>query len=181
MTRRKSGKSLTVFDCAVLILRRAIFLGILCYCSITQAQVSELTVTTDTYGNWQVVCEIARGGEKSCVMSQQYHAARSGKRLLQANIARVAGGTLMTLILPLGIDLPAGVVLQIDEFEPHTFAIQFCIEEGCFINEILDPGLLELLRKKESAKLTIKLSSGETVHPPFSIRGFLDAYHWLLP
>ncbi|NNC98954.1 MAG: invasion associated locus B family protein [Gammaproteobacteria bacterium] len=133
-------------------------------------------MTTDSYGDWQVICETRRGSEKSCVMRQNYLSATSGERLLEVNIAKTEDGTLMTMILPLGIYIPAGVVLQIDDFEPVRFQISFCTESGCFINEILEHGLLELMRKKISAKLTVEINQGVPVHPPLSISGFLDAY-----
>ena len=76
--------------------------------STASAQDSEITISTKSYGDWQVRCEQQKGADKACVMTQQALVQESGQRLMQANIAKQDGTTKMTLILPLGIYLPAG-------------------------------------------------------------------------
>jgi len=83
------------------------------------------------------------------------------------------------LIFPLGIYLPAGIKIQVDEYDPYQFEIPFCTHEGCFVNAFLDKTLLDQLRKKETAKLFLHATAEKMVEVPFSIKGFLDAYRAL--
>ena len=128
------------------------------------------------YGDWQVQCEFENKKQKSCVMMQKILAQSSKQELIQANIAKIENGTLMTLVFPLGIYLPAGIQIQVEDFAPYKFEIPFCTHEGCFVNAYLDKTLLDQLRKKESAKLLLHASADKVVDVPFSIKGFLDAY-----
>ena len=145
--------------------------------AIEQTNLKETKITTMTYGDWHVRCEVNNGEDKSCVMTQKIVSQPNGQELIQANIAKTDKGTLMTIIFPLGVYLPSGVILQIDDFDPVTYNILFCTHDGCFVNEVLDKNTLNLLRKKNGA--TLKLRAGperEEVTIPFSITGFLDAY-----
>ena len=54
----------------------------------------------------------------------------------------------MTAIFPLGVYLPAGADLQIDDFEKTHFSFEFCTERGCFVNQLLADELVQFLRKK---------------------------------
>ena len=140
------------------------------------AQDSERTITTKAIGDWNVRCEQVNGGEKSCVMMQQSFAKNSGQRVIQSNIAKVDGGSLMSILLPLGIYLPAGAKIQFDKQEPIKLLISFCDRDGCFVNQKLDTKLLGQLNNSKSAKITIEINKGLPIEVPFSVNGFSDAY-----
>ena len=158
---------------------RLIYLLVLMSPAISLAQDSEITISIKTFGDWVVRCEAEKGGEKSCVMTSQRIDQSSGQRIIQANVAKVEKGTQMTILMPLGVYLPANPVLQVEEFEPNEMEISFCSHEGCYINVILDKELLDLLRKKENAKLTMEMAAGQPLDIPFTLKGFLDAYRAL--
>lgn len=101
---------------------------------------------------------------------------KTGREIVQANFAKEDRGTLMTLILPLGVYLIPGVTLDIDDGQSATFPISFCTREGCFVNQLVGDELINSLRKKESATLTFASTATQVVALPFSITGFLDAY-----
>ncbi len=144
--------------------------------SWAQTDVVEVTTKTMRYGDWQVRCEQRNSTAESCVMSLKIVAKDSGTELVQANFAKQEQGTLMTLILPLGIYLPTGVLLDIKDHQKFGFPITFCTRDGCFVNEVVSEETVNLLRKKEQATITIAPVAGQTVELPFSINGFLDAY-----
>ncbi len=153
-----------------------LFISVICFQSITFAQDSVITITTKAIGDWNVRCEQIKGGEKSCVMMQQSFAKSSGQRVIQSNIAKVDGGSLMSILLPLGIYLPAGATIQFDEQKPTKFLISFCDRDGCFVNQKVDKKLLGQLKKSKSAKITIEVNEGQVVDVPFSVNGFTAAF-----
>ena len=140
---------------------------------------SEYKETTRIFGDWQVRCEQNQESGDSCVMMQDLYSKANGQRVLQANFAKISEGTLMTLILPLGIYLPGGVTIQIEDFEEYRFEIMFCSQEGCFVNSLVPPQLLEWMRRKERARLTVLFKPDQPVDLPYSISGFLDAHRSL--
>ena len=96
--------------------------------------------------------------------------------MVQANFAKQGDDTQMSLILPLGIYLPTGVKLDIKEHKAFGYPISFCSRDGCFVNEVITQETVDLLRKKETATLTVAPTRQQTVELPFSLTGFLDAY-----
>lgn len=144
--------------------------------SNVSAQDSEITISTKSYGDWQVRCEQQKGADKVCVMTQQALVQESGQRLMQANIAKQDGTTKMTLILPLGIYLPAGAALQLDEKKHSDLTVVFCTQAGCFVNLDLDKGLRDSISGAESAAISLQPTDGQTVNVPLSVNGFADAH-----
>jgi invasion protein IalB len=139
--------------------------------STVHAQDSEVTVSTKSFGDWQVRCE----QDKICVMQQQAIVQDSGQRLMQVNIAVQDDITKMTLILPLGIYLPGGAVMQIDDKDISELEISFCSQAGCVINQDLDRKWLKSLSDSDAAQVKIEFSPGEVVNVPFSTKGFTAA------
>lgn len=150
--------------------------GICSVAAYGQTDVVETLTKTMRFGDWQVRCEKTGELAETCVMSMKIVAQESGAEIAQANFAKNDDGTLMTVILPLGIYLPAGAVLTIKDHKKFTFPITFCARDGCFINELVSAEAIELLRKKEHASLSFASTNQQTVELPFSIKGFLDAY-----
>jgi invasion protein IalB len=140
------------------------------------AQDSEVTVITKSLEDWQVRCEQAKGAEKSCVMTQQAMMQASGQRLMQANVGKAGDITKMTLILPLGISLPAGAVLEIDEENKTDLVIGFCTQTGCFVNMDLNDKLIRAIGNADAVQVNIQIADGKAVSVPFSAKGFLAAH-----
>jgi invasion protein IalB len=156
-----------------------LLLGVLLSVSATgvaQTSVIETVIKTMRFGDWQVRCEKIGDQIESCVMSFNIIDQKSGTEIGQANFAKNDRGTLMTLVLPLGIYLVPGVTLEVKEYQKFNFPITFCTREGCFVNELVSEEFIDLLRKKEAATLTIGSTATQNVELPFSINGFLDAY-----
>lgn len=130
-------------------------------------------------GDWIVRCEQPAEQEPICVMTQQVNRPQSEEPLLQANFARNNELTLMTLQLPLGVYLPNGVIIQVDDFKPRKFDIHFCTQQGCYVNLTIDPEFVTLLRKKIGAKITVFRTDQNYIQAPMSLTGFFDAYKLL--
>jgi invasion protein IalB len=144
--------------------------------SLAQQEVTQLVTTVSRFGDWSVRCEQRNSNPESCVMNLSIVEQKSGTELVQANVARESGDTMMTLVLPLGIYLPGGVKLTVKDHGEFQFPISFCSRDGCFVNEVLEQSTVDLLRKKEQASLTIAPSKTQVVELPFSLTGFLDAF-----
>lgn len=149
--------------------------GIFSFLSPAMAQDSEVTVSTKGYGDWQVRCEQVKGQSKTCVMSQQALVQNSGQRLMQVNIGETDDGKQMTIILPLGISLPAGAALHLSEDNVKPLVIGFCTQAGCFVNQKLDKNLSDAIAAQESVNVSIETNDGKAIDVPVSSNGFGDA------
>jgi len=143
-----------------------------------QAQEAEVT---GEYEDWIVRCqpapEDAFGAGDLCEMYQQVSEQESQQTVLEAVIGypQDAENPIALFNLPLGMRLPPGVQLQVDDNEAIRFPIQLCLQTGCRANIELEADLLEQLRAGTEVTLTIADPQGRGVELPLSLMGFSDA------
>lgn len=107
----------------------------------------------ETYQDWRLSCQAANGA-KQCSISQQ-QVQQNGQRILAIELQPVkAGGASGVAILPYGLKLAKGVVLQVDE-KPELQSMQFstCLPAGCILPLTFDAGTLSIIRAGETLKL----------------------------
>jgi invasion protein IalB len=142
------------------------------------AEDSEVTISTKGYQDWQLRCEQLRGGSRTCVMTQQALVQESGQKLMQVNIAKQGKNTLMTIILPLGIDLATGVFMLQGDLKDEL-PVAYCAQSGCVVNQRIDAQLLSAWAKEPEVKISIKIVGGQAVSVPFSTKGLTAAHSGL--
>ncbi len=82
----------------------------------------------------------------------------------------------MMIQLPVGLFLPAGVNLQIDEGKPQPLAIQTCDLKGCYAATTLSPDLLGSMKSGKRFAVVFQNLSKENVTLAFGLSGFGDGY-----
>ncbi|MEX0451718.1 invasion associated locus B family protein [Spiribacter sp. 218] len=142
-----------------------------------QAQAS----VTAEHEDWIVRCQDAPddafGADKLCEMYQQVSAQETEQTVLEAVIGYPQGAEqpIALFNLPLGMRLPPGVELQVDDNDAIGFAVQICLSSGCRADIALDGPLVEQMRAGTEATLTIADPQGQRVQLPLSLMGFSDA------
>ncbi len=83
------------------------------------------------------------GAPERCFIVQDIALKESGQRLLQVAVGYPDEGTrpIAIVTVPLGILLPAGVGLAVDDAEGVRFPVQYCIALGCRSQIALDERL----------------------------------------
>ncbi|QGM21211.1 invasion associated locus B family protein [Spiribacter sp. 2438] len=128
--------------------------------------------------DWVVRCqpapEDAFGAGESCEMYQQVSEQETGQTVLETVIGFPPGADQPVALfnLPLGMLLPPGVQLQVNDNEPIRFAVQLCVQSGCRADIVLEPELVEQMRAGSQATLTIADPQGQGVELPLSLMGF---------
>lgn len=79
------------------------------------------------------------------------------------------------MVLPLGIMLPAGVKLSIDNAAPYGAQVRYCTHDGCMAFLTLDDVVLTELRKGRAATLAFQSFAGKDVTLPISLNGITAA------
>ncbi len=129
------------------------------------------------YQDWVGVCADVEGQEV-CEMQQTLTIENETGNvpLFRASVHNVENSLVMQLLFPLGLDLRAGMVLQIDEGEEFTSGFLTCVQEGCLAVFPLDSELLAAMRAGNSAKIGFRpFNTNETLVLELSLSGFTAA------
>ena len=92
---------------------------------------------------------------------------------------RVAGDTRqpMALVqLPLGLNLPAGAKLQVDDGKVSDLQIQTCEQRGCYANSPISPELLAAMKSGKQLKVSFQNLAKESISIPMPLADFAAAY-----
>jgi len=78
--------------------------------------------------------------------------------------------------LPLGLNLPGGAKLQVDDGKTAELQIQTCENRGCYAAVPISPDLLTALRSGKQLKVSFQNLSKETITIPMPLTDFATAY-----
>jgi invasion protein IalB len=97
---------------------------------------------------WVARCaSVSRDAPLECVAEQTAVLTKTGQLIMLINV-RVPGDThqpVAIIQLPLGLNLPAGAKLQIDDGKTTELEIQTCEQRGCYANAPISPDLLSAM------------------------------------
>ncbi|MGL9618288.1 invasion associated locus B family protein [Bradyrhizobium sp. U531] len=128
---------------------------------------------------WIVRCTSAsRDAALECAMEQNAVLTKTGQTVVLINI-RIAPDTrtpIALLQLPLGLNLPVGAKLQVDEGKTVDLQIQTCENRGCYASTPLAADLLAALRSGKQLKVSFQNMAKETIAIPMPLGDFAAAY-----
>jgi len=78
--------------------------------------------------------------------------------------------------LPLGLNLPGGARLQVDDGKVVELLIQTCENRGCYANTQISPDLLAALKSGKQLKVSFQNLAKETITIPMPLADFTAAY-----
>jgi invasion protein IalB len=78
--------------------------------------------------------------------------------------------------LPLGLNLPAGAKLQVDDGKVIDLPIQTCENRGCYASTPIAPELLATLKSGKQLKVSFQNLAKETIAIPMPLADFAAAY-----
>jgi invasion protein IalB len=134
------------------------------------------TSATFGYDAWLVRCQAA--GEKvGCGMTQQILDQGSRQAVLQLHLARApkGDGHQLVAVLPLGVSVPQGILIQIGETKRNVAFTQ-CLPGGCVAPLPVDAAFLDILKTGRDGRVGVVGRGGKTVAVPFSLKGFAPAF-----
>lgn len=140
-------------------------------------------VTTERYRDWALSCR-TDDGVRRCSMFQRLVVQDSNQVALNIAIGFLEndeGNRVPVAILtfPLGIYLPGGAVLQVDETEPAQLQIERCFRRGCQSGLALDDKRIAQFRAGSTANVRIMQSREQAINLNVSLSGFSAAFNAL--
>jgi len=120
----------------------------------------------------------ARQGSLECAVEQVVYLSKTGQ-LVAAVTIRVPADTrqpTMAVQVPVGLYLPAGVGLRIDDGKPLVLALQTCDLKGCYAATPVSPALLAELKAGKMLTVSFQNLNKESIKIPLQLANFAEAY-----
>lgn len=132
----------------------------------------------DTYGDWQYVCDTPPGApSEDCYLIQSVVDGERPNVGLSVIVLNPADGEnlILRVIAPLGVLLPTGLGLYVDDTNIGSTPFVRCTEEyGCVTDVILDQSLLDLMKNGELATFSIYQTPELGIGLPITLEGFAE-------
>jgi len=129
--------------------------------------------------NWITRCvSRTRAGAVECTIEQSVikNDTRQVIVLFRVRVPPDTRTPVMMAQLPLGLYLPAQVILHIDDRKAGEFPAQTCDASGCYISGPLPAELLAQLAAGKTLKFSFQNLARETIDVSMPLAGFAQAY-----
>jgi invasion protein IalB len=130
------------------------------------------------HGDWQVVCKAPPPGSKNevCALVQSVTAEDRNNVGLTVYFQKFSDGTrVLRVFAPLGILLPKGIGLKIDNKDIGNAPFLRCHSFACYAQVVADETLIGQLKTGKQAVFIIFQTEEQGIGIPISLAGFGDA------
>lgn len=135
-----------------------------------------------TFNDWNLVCDTPPGArEEQCAMVQSVVAEDQQNVGLTVIILRTADGEnrIIRVLAPLGVLLPSGLGLKIDNTDVGRAGFVRCLANGCIAEVIMQDDLLAQLKAGETATFIVFKTPEQGVGIPVTLKGFSEGLEHL--
>jgi invasion protein IalB len=130
------------------------------------------------HGDWQIRCDIPPGFQsEQCALIQGVAAEDRPNVSLTIIVLKLADQKtrlLRVLVAPLGVLIPAGLGLKIDDVDVGRAGYVRCLPNGCVVEVPLNDNLIRQLRTGQTATFIIFQTPEEGIGFPVNLAGFGD-------
>lgn len=125
--------------------------------------------------NWNVQCQPSNRTKKLvCVLFKEVKTQKSKKLILRVSVSAAPHRLIMKL--PHGLDLSAGVILQINGAKPMVVPFKTSSRQGAYTNSAIPAALIDALKKasEKGGKIVVAIKAvrGQKIAIPLSLKGF---------
>lgn len=162
--------------CAGLVAAMALVLMLSPGTALAQGAVKE------TFGEWQMRCETPPGAKsEQCALVQNVAAEDKPNVTLLVIILKTADAKsrLLRVVAPLGVLLPAGLGLKIDQADVGRAGFVRCLTTGCVAEVVMDDNLVNQMKAGQTATFIVFQTPEEGVGIPVSLAGFSKGFDGL--
>ncbi len=146
---------------------------------LAPAATSAQGTARSTHGDWQIRCDNPPGApsEQSALL-QSVTAEDRPNVGLTVIVLKTADqkSRLMRVLAPLGVLLPSGLGLKIDNADVGRAGFVRCLPNGCVAEVVMDDNLINQLRTGQAATFIIFQTPEEGIGIPVSLKGFGEGF-----
>jgi invasion protein IalB len=132
-------------------------------------------VVKSKFGDWEMRCETPAGASREqCALIQSIAAEDKPNVSLVVIVLKTADGKarLLRVIAPLGVLLPAGLGLKIDNADVGRAGFVRCLPTGCVAEVVMEDKLLDQLKTGANATFIVFNTPEEGIGLPLALAGF---------
>jgi invasion protein IalB len=136
-------------------------------------------VVKSKHGDWDLRCETPPGAAKEqCALLQSVSAEDKPNINLMVIVLKTADGKnrLLRVIAPLGILLPSGLGLKIDDTDVGRAGFVRCLPTGCVAEVVMEDELIDQMKNGKRATFIIFQTPEEGIGIPLSMGGFKEGF-----
>ena len=129
--------------------------------------------------DWQIRCDTPPGAHgEQCALLQSVTAEDRANVGLTVIVLKTADQKqrLMRVVAPLGVLLPSGLGLKIDQADIGRAGFVRCLPNGCIAEVVMDDELVKKLKSGQTATFIIFQTPEEGIGFPMSLKGFSEGY-----
>lgn len=131
------------------------------------------------HGDWQVRCDTPPGAQaEQCALIQSVTAEDRANIGLTVIVLKTADNKsrLMRVIAPLGVLLPSGLGLKIDNTDVGRAGFVRCLPNGCVAEVVMEDNLTKQMRAGTTATFIIFQTPEEGIGFPMALKGFGEGF-----
>jgi invasion protein IalB len=154
-------------------------LAIVAMASMAARQAAAQGAVRSVHGDWQIRCDTPPGAQnEQCALMQSVTAEDRPNVGLTVIVLRTSDqkSRLMRVVAPLGVLLPSGLGLKIDNADVGRAGFVRCLPNGCVAEVTMEDKLIEQMRTGQTATFIIFQTPEEGIGFPMSLKGFGEGY-----
>jgi invasion protein IalB len=131
------------------------------------------------HGDWELRCETPPGASKEqCALLQSVAAEDKPNINLVVIVLKTADGKsrLLRVIAPLGVLLPSGLGLKIDDADVGRAGFVRCLPTGCVAEVMMEQKLIDQMKAGANATFIIFQTPEEGIGIPLALAGFREGF-----
>ncbi len=136
-------------------------------------------VVKGKFGDWEMRCETPPGASRDqCALMQSVAAEDKPNVNLVVIVLKTADGKsrLLRVIAPLGVLLPSGLGLKVDQTDIGRAGFVRCLPTGCVAEVVMEDKLLDQMKAATNATFVIFQTPEEGIGIPLALNGFKDGF-----
>jgi invasion protein IalB len=131
------------------------------------------------HGDWDLRCDTPPGAQTQQCVIMQFVTAQDRENVgLSVVVMKTADkqARILRVLAPLGVLLPRGLGLRIDNTDMGTTGFIRCLPNGCVSEVLMDDSLIAQLRAGKQAMFIIFQTPEEGIGVPISLNGFGEGF-----
>jgi invasion protein IalB len=133
----------------------------------------------NSFGDWQMRCETPAGATaEQCALVQNVAAEDRPNMSLVIIVLKTADAKsrLLRIVAPLGILLPSGLGLKIDQTDIGRAGFVRCLTTGCVAEVVMEENLINQMKTGQTATFIVFQTPEEGIGIPVSLNGFATGF-----
>jgi invasion protein IalB len=156
-------------------------LAVICLAGSTDSAQAQGAVRS-VHGDWQIRCDTPPGAQsEQCALIQSVVAEDRSNAGLTVIVLKTADqkSRLMRVVAPLGVLLPSGLGLKLDNQDVGRAGFVRCLPNGCVAEVVMDEKLIGQLKNAKTATFIIFETPEEGIGFPLSLNGLSEGFEKL--